>query len=608
MGKKMSKKEAAAAAKKKKENKDEQRGAEAEMMESKEGVLRTAAISGILTSKPDSKDIEISHFSVANFGKELIADATLTLTYGHRYGLIGQNGSGKSTLLECIAKREVPIPDFIDIWHLHEEAQPENKSAVDCVIDHVRDEAARLDALSEKILEEDGPESPALEDIYERIEALDPATFESRACELLHGLGFTMTMMQRHTCDMSGGWRMRVALAQALFIEPMMLLLDEPTNHLDLGACVWLEQYLAQYNKILVLVSHSQDFLNAVCTKMMHLNKFGRLDVYGGNYDSYVNTRQETETNDMRTYNKEQDDIAHLKKFISTCGTYSNLVKQAQSKQKIIDKMVEAGLTVKPTPDPVYTFDFPKCGAMSPPVMAFKEVSFSYSGKKEDYLYANLDFAIDLDSRIALVGPNGAGKSTLLKLMMEEITPVEGEVGKNGHLRIGYYNQHSEAQLDMKLSPLEFMPLRFPDGITNDKKGKFIPELEEWRQVLGKYGVTGDYQVRPMETMSHGLQTRVVFAVMSCQNPHILLLDEPTNHLDMGCIDSLAQAINNFDGGLVLVSHDFRLISQVAKEVWVCDDKTIAPWGGDIRSYKDHLQKQMTKSAKDMARKVLAKK
>jgi ATP-binding cassette subfamily F protein 2 len=270
--------------------------------------------------------------------------------------------------------------------------------------------------------------------------------------------------------------------------------------------------------------------------------------------------------------------------------------------------MIEAGLTPKPMADPVYTFDFPQCGALPPPVMAFKEVSFAYSGKKEDYLYTGLDFAIDLDSRIALVGPNGAGKSTLLKLMMEEIIPTVGEVGKNGHLRIGYYNQHSEAQLELEMTPLEFMPHRFPDGIITAQRGHFIPEVEEWRQVLGKYGVTGQSQVRPMETMSHGMRTRVVFAIMSCTNPHILLLDEPTNHLDMGCIDSLANAINNFDGGLVLVSHDFRLISQVAQEVWVCDNKTIQPWNGDIRSYKEYLQKAMSKSAKDMARRVLAKK
>jgi len=570
-------------------------------------VCRTAAISGILTSKLDSKDIEISHFSVSIYGGEIIQDATLALTYGHRYGLIGQNGSGKSTLLQALAAREVPVPDFIDIWHLHEEAKPQDRSAVECVIDVVREEAARLEKESEDLLEDVGPDAPQLDLIYERLEKLDPDTFESRACELLYGLGFTEVMMARQTKDMSGGWRMRVALAQALFVEPMLLLLDEPTNHLDLGACVWLEQYLAQYNKILVVVSHSQDFLNAVCTKIMHLNQHKRLEVYGGNYDSYVQTRRDWEIQNTKTYNKEQDDIKHLKEFISSCGTYSNLVKQASSKQKIIDKMVEAGLTELPKPDPEYNFNFPLCGGLPPPVMAFKEVSFSYSGKAEDYLYTGLDFAVDMDSRVALVGPNGAGKSTLLKLMMEEIRPVKGDVAKNGHLRIGYYNQHSEAQLDMNMSPIEFLQNKFVDGIVTAGSGKHRPEVDQWRQIIGKYGVTGDYQTRPMHTMSHGLQTRMVFCVMSLGNPHILLLDEPTNHLDMGCIDSLARAIQGFDGGLILVSHDFRLISQVAKEVWVCDNKTIATWKGDITSYKKHLQSAMVKSGKEIAAKKMKK-
>jgi len=341
---------------------------------------------------------------------------------------------------------------------------------------------------------------------------------------------------------------------------------------------------------------------------VMHLTKERTLVVYGGNYDMFCKTRAENETNMLKAHQKEQEDIKHLKEFISSCGTYSNMVKQAQSKQKIIDKMVEAGLTPKPTPDPAYNFNFPNCGGLPPPVMAFKEVSFSYSGKKEDYLYSNLDFGVDMDSRVALVGPNGAGKSTLLKLMMEEIRPVEGEVAKNAHLRIGYYNQHSEAQLDMAKSPIQFLIDAFPEGVVMGQSARFVPEIDQWRQIIGKYGVTGDYQTRPMHTMSHGLQTRMVFCIMSLKNPHILLLDEPTNHLDMGCIDSLARAINGFDGGLVLVSHDFRLISQCAKEVWVCDNKTIAPWDGTITTYKSYLQKQMTRNAKEIARKALSKK
>jgi len=556
------------------------------------GALDTCVCTGVLTTRKDSRDVKLEQFSISVHGKQLFDDCTFELNYGRRYGLIGLNGSGKSTLLSVLAARMVEIPEHLDIWHLHTEARPSDRSAIEAVIDVVRDEQKRLEALEERVLEEEGGDSPMLEVIYEKLEKLDPATFEKRAGELLHGLGFTQQQMAKKTKDMSGGWRMRVALAQALFVSPSILLLDEPTNHLDLGACVWLENYLSTYDKCLLVISHSQDFLNTVCTNIMHLTNQGKLVYYGGNYDAFVRTRSENEVNQMKRYEKEQADIKHIKEFIASCGTYANMRKQAESKQKIIDKMVEAGLVERVVPDPVYRFRFPDTDKLPPPVLGFKDVSFSYSGKPEDYLYSNLNFGVDLDSRIALVGPNGAGKSTLLKLMLGHLTPVVGDITRNGHLRIGQYNQHSEDQLDLQKSPYEFFRDLFPDGVVTEK-GLERLDVEQWRQKMGTFGVTGDRQMEPMYKMSHGFLTRVVFCLISLRNPHILLLDEPTNHLDMTCIDSLADAINNYSGGLVLVSHDFRLISQVAKEIWVCDNKTVTPWSGDIKSYKQHLRKQM---------------
>lgn len=562
-------------------------------------MLETAVITGNLASQPNSRDLKLSEFSISTWGKNLIHDTTFELNFGQKYGLIGQNGSGKSTLLAAIAAREnLPIPDSIDMWFLDSEAPPSEMTAVEAVIEKVVKEHQRLEELTLKLLEED-PEGNAemIDQIGEKLEKMEPSTFESRASELLYGLGFGRAMMAKKTKDMSGGWRMRVSLAQALFVEPTLLLLDEPTNHLDLGACVWLEDYLSKYPNTILMVSHSEDFLNNICTNIMQLTHDGRLKVWGGNYASYVRTRTETEKNQMTKYKKEQDDMKHLLDFIRSCGTYANLRKQADSKQKIIDKMIEAGLTEKPVPDPQYTFRFPDSEKLPPPVLAFEDVSFSYSGKVEDFLYQDLNFGVDLDSRIALVGPNGAGKSTLLKLMRQELTAVRGEVKRHGHLRIGQYNQHSEEILNLEQSPLEFFQELYPNGIIT-REGVKKMEMEDWRSVLGRFGITGQTQTRAMKTMSHGFQTRVVFVMISLTNPHILLLDEPTNHLDMQCIDSLADAINAFSGGLVLVSHDFRLIGQVAKAVWVCDEKTIKPWEGDIASYKAHLKKQVLKKQK----------
>jgi len=560
-------------------------------------VLESATVTGVRTSRVDSRDLKVEQFSIINFGRHLVKDTLLELNFGRRYGLIGQNGSGKSTMLAGIAAREIDIPETIDIWFLDREAEPSENSAIKCVVDVVAAEYQRLEEMTMKLMEED-PEknSDLIGDIGEKLDKMEPETFEPRACELLHGLGFTEAMMKKATKDMSGGWRMRVALAQALFVQPTLLVLDEPTNHLDLGACVWLEEYLKTWPSTLLLTSHSEDFMNGVCTNIMQLTQNGELVMWAGNYDMYVKTRAEHEKNQLTKYKKEQDDIQHLQEFIRSCGTFSNLRKQADSKQKIIDKMVESGLATKPVADPTYEYLFPQSETISPPVLAFHDVSFSYSGKKEDYLYKNLEFGVDLDSRIALVGPNGAGKSTLLKLMRDELAPCEGTINRNGKLRIGQYNQHSEEVLDLDKDPLTFLKEKYVDGIATTSGVKKLEE-PEWRQKLGCFGVTGEYQTRPMKTMSGGLRTRVVMLLIALTNPHILLLDEPTNHLDMQCIDSLANAINKFSGGLVLVSHDFRLIGQVAKEIWVCD-KSVAKWEGDIQSYKRHLKKQVMRKFK----------
>jgi ATP-binding cassette subfamily F protein 2 len=584
-------KELAAAAAKKKEREAKKKEKDDEISPSGDGKkkdddYRTAT--GVLHSQPRALDVKIGGFSLAAYGQELIKDTALELTIGRRYGLIGSNGSGKSTFLKCLANREVPIPDHIDIFLLEEEAPASDMTALEMVLSDARRKVHELEAEAEKLTEEAGADSDVVQDIYARIEDLDEKTFEVRAGTLLFGLGFTKEMSKKKTKDMSGGWRMRVSLAKALFVKPSLLLLDEPTNHLDLEACVWLEQYLAKYPRCLIVVSHSQDFLNGVCSHIIHITPQKRsLQEYSGNYDTFIKTKKELEVNQMKKYKKEQEDIKHLKAFISSCGTYANLVRQAKSKQKILDKMYAAGLTEPVVEPPQYKFKFQQCEELSPPVLAFQNVAFAYSGKKADYLYKDVSLGVDLDSRVALVGPNGAGKSTLLKLMCGDLNPTEGAVRRHIHLEMGRFHQHSLEILTPEKTVLQFFMDSFPE-----KK----MEEQSWRQHIGKYGVSGPTQLTTISTLSDGLKSRIVFAMIALSHPHLLLLDEPTNHLDIECIDSLADAINKFNGGLVLVSHDFRLISQVAREIWVCDNNSVKKWPGDIRSYKDSLIKGMRSS------------
>ncbi|WWD07812.1 hypothetical protein V865_005917 [Kwoniella europaea PYCC6329] len=523
---------------------------------------------GVLISDPKGRDIKIDQYTLSFHGRLLIEGAEIALNYGQRYGLLGENGSGKSTFLESIAERDIEIPDHIDIYLVRGAVEPSDVNALDYIVASAKEKVARLEKMAEDMATADEVDEIGLELIYEELEEMDPSTFEAKAGAILNGLGFTQAMMAKPTKDMSGGWRMRVALARALFIKPHVLLLDEPTSHLDLGAVVWLEAYLSTYNHILILTSHSADFMDTVCTNIMDLTLKKKLVYYGGNYTTYVRTKAENEVNQMKAYNKQQEEIAHIKKFISSAGTYANLVKQAKSKQKIIDKMEAAGLVEKIETRKPLRFNFEDVKKLPPPIIAFSDVAFSYSGKKEDYLYKDLSFGIDMDSRIAIVGDNGTGKSTLLNLITGALSPVEGSVNRHTQLKLAKYSQHSADQLPYDKSPVEHIASLYHDKFPEK-------DLQFWRGQVGRFGITGSHQTSPISQLSDGLRNRVVFAILAMEMPHIILLDEPTNHLDMDSIDALAEAIKAFSGGVVIVSHDFRLISQVAEDLWEVKDKKV---------------------------------
>jgi len=547
-------------------------------------LLAACSSTGVLSSHPESRDVQLTNVSITHHGVNILEDTTIELNYGRRYGLIGPNGCGKSTMLTLLGQREFPIPDHVDIFHLTREIEACDKTALEAVMS-VDEERIYLENKAEQLAELGEKYADVLSDIYDRLDSLDASKAKTRCCELLFGLGFNKTMMQQKCKDFSGGWRMRIALARALFISPKLLLLDEPTNHLDLEACVWLEQELMEYPKCLVIVSHSQDFLNSVCTNIIHWH-LKKLTYYGGNYDTYVKTRAELEENQMKRYQSEQAQIKDMKEYIARFGHGSaKLARQAQSKEKVLAKMVQGGLTDKVVADKSLEFYFYECGELALPVISVKDVSFRYTEEKP-FIYQGLEFGLDLDSRVALVGPNGAGKSTLLKLIDGSLDATSGFVSRNNHLKIGRFHQHLNEILDPKLNSIEFIQQQFPE----------LREIEHVRKIVGRYGLTGKAQTNPIGHLSDGQRCRIIFAWIAQQCPHMLLLDEPTNHLDIETIDSLADAINHFEGGLVLVSHDFRLINQVAKEIWVCEHKTVTKWNQDIVAYKNHLKKNVMKA------------
>jgi ATP-binding cassette subfamily F protein 2 len=352
-----------------------------------------------------------------------------------------------------------------------------------------------------------------------------------------------------------------------------------------MDAVMWLEDYLSKWDKILFFVCHSQDFMNNVCTDIVRLDPtYRKLHYYSGNYDTYVQTRRDQDMVQMRTYEAEQRDIAEIKDFIARFGHGTiKMVRQAQSREKLLQKKLEAGLTPKPEEIKMYDWSFPDAGQLPVPVLAIENVSFAYPNSQA--LYKDVDFGIDLQTRVALVGPNGAGKTTLFKLICDELTPTKGQVKRNSHLKISRFTQHFEDKLDLEMTPLDFF------------KQKLMPDqpIDKIRSLLGRYGCSGPMQSQVMNQLSAGQKARIVFAIIAHERPHLLLLDEPTNPLDMESIDSLALCLNKFKGGVVMISHDMRLISQCAQEIYICDNKEITKYRGDIMDFKMHTKKENNK-------------
>lgn len=531
-----------------------------------------------------STDIKIEDFDIAFGDRTLLTGASIHLVTGRRYGLIGRNGLGKTTLLKLISSAHLKIPSHITILHVEQEVVGDDTKALQSVLecDEKREGLLREEKeLNNRIQSSspDGDLNTRLQQVYLELEAMDSDKAPSKAAQILNGLGFTTKDQQRPTREFSGGWRMRLALARALFTRPDLLLLDEPTNMLDMKAIIWLENYLQDWPKTILVVSHDRQFLNAVATDILHLHT-QRLDTYRGNYEVFHKTREEKLKNQIKEYEAQKQYRDHIQIFIDRFRYNANRASQVQSKLKMLEKLPELKPVEKETE---VVLKFPGVEKLSPPILQLDEATFYYSPDK--VLFSSVCLNANMDSRICIVGENGAGKTTLLKLLMGDLSPVKGIRHAHRNLRIGYFTQHHIDQLDMSVSSVELLAGRFPGRMS-----------EEYRGQLGSFGVSGDLALRPVDSLSGGQKSRVAFSIMSMANPNFFVLDEPTNHLDMETIEALGEALKKFKGGVVLVSHDERLIRKICNELWVVNKGTVRSLEGGIDEYKAIVEAELAAS------------
>lgn len=546
-----------------------------------------------------SKDIKIDNIDVSIGGLRILTDTDFTLAYGHRYGLVGNNGVGKSTLLRALSRRDVPIPTHISILHVEQEITGDDTPAIQAVLDAdvwrkvlLKDEAnisaklaeieaqrstlADTSADAARLDREREAQDQKLTDVQAKLAEMESDKAESRAASILAGLGFSPERQQFATKTFSGGWRMRLALARALFCEPDLLLLDEPSNMLDVPSITFLSNYLQGYPSTVLVVSHDRAFLDEIATDIIHQHS-ERLDYYrGANFASFYATKEERKKTAKREYEKQMAERAHLQAFIDKFRYNAAKSSEAQSRIKKLERM-----PVLEAPEADYSvhFRFPEVEKLSPPIVQMSGVTFGYS--KDKILLRDVDLDVQLDSRIGIVGPNGAGKTTVLKLLIGKLSPSSGIISQNPRLRIGFFAQHHVDALDLTTSAVSFMAKEYP-GRTD----------EEYRRQLGAFGIKGTTGLQKMELLSGGQKSRVAFACLALTNPHILVLDEPSNHLDIEAMDALSEALQQFEGGVLMVSHDVTMLQTVCKSLWVCDGGTVEKFDGTVSDYKKKITAQ----------------
>ena len=517
--------------------------------------------------------LNLNGITVRLGGRTILDRATAALPPYGRVGLIGRNGAGKSTLMKVMIGSleaddgSLDMPKGTRIGYIAQEAPAGDSTPFDTVLAADTERAALIIES-----EQEGLDPDRMAEVHERLIAIDAYTAPARASRILVGLGFDEEMQGKPLDSFSGGWKMRVALASLLFSQPDLLLLDEPSNHLDLEATLWLENFLKGYPAMMVVISHERDLLNNVVDHILHLDN-GQVTLYSGGYDSFERQRAERAAQLAAAKASQDAQRAKLQEYVARNSARASTAKQAQSRAKALARMQPIAAMAE---DPTLSFDFPSPEELKPPLVTLDLASVGYTAGKP--ILERLNLRIDPDDRIALLGRNGNGKTTLARLLAAQLTPMEGAMSASGKMRVGYFTQYQVEELDGDDTPLEHM--------TQQMKGASPGAV---RAQLGRFGFSGAKATTKVGKLSGGERARLALALITRDAPHMLILDEPTNHLDVDAREALVQALNEYEGTVVLVSHDRHMLELTADRLVLVDNGTATEFSGTIEDYTDFI-------------------